>query len=270
MTRLAGPGATILLVEDDPALAQMVRDRLTARGHQVWWAERAAEAELIADEVRPDLFILDLMLPDGHGLVLCANLRERSAAPIIICSATKRRDDAVLGFKLGAVDFIAKPFSGDDLEARVEVALRRGTALATAARPEQRRRLGPLIIEPTRCRVILGNETLKLTPTEYRLLCQLVDRPNTVISREELAEAIWGCFDPGIGRSLDVHLRRLRGKLRRGGGAAPSLVAVRGFGYQLAWDSASGYQDAAGRSALADLGEVAAAEAPRSAGSRGS
>jgi DNA-binding response OmpR family regulator len=238
MTRLANHGATILLVEDDTGLALMLRDRLMVQGHCVWWAETAADAELTANEICPDLFILDLMLPDANGLVLCANLREKSSAPIIICSATKRKDDAVLGFKLGAIDFIAKPFSIAELEARVETALQhRSGVMNTPAMEQARLRLGPLVIDPAKCRVTLGNEIVKLTPTEYRLLFQLANRPNTVISRSELAEAVWGCYDVGIGRSLDVHLRRLRPKLRQGPIAAPQIVAVRGFGYQLTWEA---------------------------------
>jgi two-component system, OmpR family, response regulator VicR len=240
MTRLANRGATILLVEDDTGLALMLRDRLMMQDHCVWWAETAADAELTANEICPDLFILDLMLPDANGLVLCANLREKSTAPIIICSATKRKDDAVLCFKLGAIDFIAKPFSIAELEARVVSALQHRSGVIKAPAVEQaRRRLGPLVIDPATCRVTLGNEIVKLTPTEYRLLRQLANRPNTVISRSELAEAVWGSYDLGIGRSLDVHLRRLRAKLGHGSIGAPLIVAVRGFGYQLTWDAAN-------------------------------
>ena len=226
---------TILLVEDDPTVAGMLKDRLEARGYCVWHAESAAEAEAMAGELRLDLIILDLMLPDAHGLVLCAELKEKHAAPVIICSGTKRRDDAALGFKLGADDFVAKPFSVGELEARIEAALRRASPRAAAESPPARgvQRIGELAIDHARCRVTLGGEVLRLTPTEYRLLCALADRPDEVVSRQELAEGVWGYHDSAVGRSLDVHMRRLRAKLDAGAAPPPALVTVRGFGYRL-------------------------------------
>lgn len=227
--------ATILLVEDELTIATMLKDRLEAKGYGVWHAENGAEAEAIADEARPDAIIVDLMLPDVHGLVLCANLKEKRAAPIIICSATKRKDDPVLGFKLGAADFIAKPFSVDELEARLEMALRR-EAFGTPPQPPEKgvQRIAELVVDQARCQATLGADTLPLTPTEYRLLCALASRPNVVLSRQELAEGVWGYYDAGVGSSLDVHMRRLRAKLNAGPVPPPALVTVRGFGYQLA------------------------------------
>ena len=231
------PRPNILVVEDDPGLAVALRDRLEAGGYQTWRAETAAEALAMADELKPALFILDLMLPDMHGLVLCANIREKSSAPIIICSGTKRKDDPVLAFKLGAIDFIGKPFAMDELEARVEAALRRSLhGSPNSAKVSGIVALGQLAIDDRRRRVTLGDQVIKCTPTEYRLLCLLATRPNTVISRDELAEKIWGLSDRGIRRSLDVHLRRLRAKLTAGSEESPSLIAVRGFGYQLVWE----------------------------------
>ena len=108
---MTGPQRAILLVEDDQRLAQMLRDRLTHQGYVVWAATSAAEAEAVVQSVTPDLILIDLMLPDQGGLVLCAKLREKLTAPIIICSGTQRKDDAVLAFKLGATDFMRKrPF----------------------------------------------------------------------------------------------------------------------------------------------------------------
>jgi DNA-binding response OmpR family regulator len=241
MTATEQPSITVLLVEDDAALASMLVDRLRATGYRVWHAEDAHQAEAMAGEIRPDLYILDLMLPDAHGLVLCANLREQSSAPIIICSATKRREDAVLAFKLGAVDFMPKPFSVDELEFRLEVALQRSQAKRAADSVDgDIQSVGPLRVEHARRRVLLGEDVIQVTPTEYHLLCVLIARPNAVISRQELAERVWGIYDKGISNSLEVHLRRLRGKLKRGRVRPPALVAVRGFGYQLAWEPGDG------------------------------
>jgi DNA-binding response OmpR family regulator len=229
------PRVTILLVEDDPALADLLIERLGRRAYCVWHATNAAEAEEMVDEVHPDLIIVDLLLPDTHGLLLCANLRERQAAPIIICSGTTRKEDPVLGFKLWADDFIAKPFSVDELEVRIERVLRKPVPrdTAPAARPATVQRIGDLVIDQARCRVTRSGEVVHLTPTEYRLLCVLAGRPDHVLARRELAEEVWGCYDTGVARSLDVHMRRLRAKLREGVSGPPRLVNARGFGYQL-------------------------------------
>jgi DNA-binding response OmpR family regulator len=239
MTQEKSQDKVILLAEDDLALAEMLRDRLSARGYRVWLAESGAAAEALADEVSPDLIIVDLILPDTNGLVLCANLRERFASPIIICTASRRPEDPVLGLKLGADDFVPKPFSSDELEARIEAVLRRAAPGTVSSAPvETMQVIGPLAIDRARCRVTQGGEPVHVTPTEYRLLCVFADRPNQVISPDELAERVWGSHDTGIRRSLEVHIRRLRAKLRSGSATAPALTAVRGFGYELAWEPA--------------------------------
>jgi DNA-binding response OmpR family regulator len=232
-------GATILLIEDDAMIAGMLRVRLEAKGHTVWHAATGAEAEAIEKEVPPDLIIVDVMLPDANGLVLCSYMRGRSEAPIIICTASKRPEDAVLGLKLGADDFIRKPFSTDELEARIEAALRRPTLLSQPPAPEDNRRIvGTLVIDGTKCEVTVGGEPIHLTPTEYRLLCALAQQLNHVVPSTELAQRVWGTHDPAIVRSLQVHVRRMRAKLNAGLGRPPVLLAVRGFGYRLVWESA--------------------------------
>ncbi len=232
---------TILLVEDDGPLAEMLRHRLQGRGYRVWHAANAAEAEAAAAEVKPAIIILDLMLPDMHGLVLCANLKELCAASIIICSATKRKEDGVLGFKLGADDFIPKPFSTDELEARIEAALQRSPrGPQDAAAGDNVQSIGSLSINRARCTVALGGTPLNLTPTEYRLLCALADHPDEVLSSRSLAERVWGANDAGIRQSLGVHLRRLRAKMKAGPVAGPAVIAVRGFGYELTSVSCDG------------------------------
>jgi two-component system, OmpR family, response regulator BaeR len=230
----------ILLVEDDPKLATMLSDRLTARRYRVWHVATAAEADRFVDEVQPDLMILDLMLPDRNGLLLCAELRARAQAPIIICSATQRRDDAALGLRLGAHDFVAKPFSVDELQLRIERALRppvAPVAAAAEARPAPVLRVCELVIDRAQCQARVRGQALKLTPTEYRLLCVLASRPNAVVSRVELAESIWGMHDAAIARTLDVHMRRLRAKLSAAGADRPALATRRGLGYQLISDA---------------------------------
>jgi DNA-binding response OmpR family regulator len=232
----------LLLVEDDPMLAEMLRDRLTSRGHTVWHAVSGAEAEAIGEQIEPNLVIVDIALPDTNGLVLCANLRERWQVPIIICTASERSEAALLAFKLGADDFVRKPFSTDELEARIEAALRRPTLAPRAAPPSMDDTtdvVGPLTIDRSRCVVTLGGEPIHLTPTEFRLLRALADPPNHVHTAEDLAHTVWGTHDAGIGQSLQVHIRRMRAKLKAGPVPPPSIVAVRGFGYRLIWEGPS-------------------------------
>ena len=247
MTHINSKPAVILLVEDDAALAEMLRDRLSMKGHEVWLAESGAEAEALSQQVCPDLIIVDLMLPDTNGLVLCANLRERFTGPIVICTASKRPEDPVLGFKLGADDFVQKPFSCDELEARIEAHLRQtdrngssSASTTSAASDEAVQVIGPLAIDRARCRVTQGGTPMHLTPTEYRLLSVLADRPNHVLSSKELAERVWGAHDTSICRSLEVHLRRIRAKLKNGPATPPMLTARRGLGFELAWEPPDG------------------------------
>jgi DNA-binding response OmpR family regulator len=225
----------VLLIDDDADLAAMLSDTLGARGYRVWHATTAAEAEQVLDEARPDLIIVDLMLPDRNGLVLCANLRARTGVPVIICSATKRKEDPVLGLKLGADDFIAKPFSVDELEARLEATLQKPRAAAWPAAPAVQR-IGSLLIDRAECRAAVGEQPLALTPTEFRLLCTIAERPHQVVSREALADEVWGQHDDAIVRSLAVHMRRLRSKLQAVASAGARVATRRGFGYQLVED----------------------------------
>src|SRR5688500_7325937 len=218
MTATANPRATILLVEDDSTVATLVSDSLGARDYLVWHAGNASEAEAMLEQARPDLIVVDLMLPDRNGLLLCAEFKEKHHLPLIICSATKRKDDAVIGLKLGADDFIAKPFSVTELEARVEATLRRArsTSEKDDVPAQARLRVGELVVDQGRCQVTLGGKRVQLTPTEYRLLTVFAGCPDEVISREELAVRVWGYYDAAVGRSLEVHLRRLRVKLEGG------------------------------------------------------
>ena len=231
----------VLLVEDDPATAMTLTDVLEGRGHKVRHAPTAAAAKSLLDDATPDLIILDLMLPDADGLVLCADLKARAGVPIIICSASNQTRDRVLGLKLGADDFIGKPFDIDELEARVDAVLRRSAhaappEMAPAGTPPPPERVGNLTIDRGRRRVMIGSETIQLTPTEYRLLCALSTRPDEVLSREELAQQVWGYADASIGRAIDAHISRLRVKLGSCAAPPPSIASVRGFGYKIAPD----------------------------------
>jgi two-component system response regulator MtrA len=237
-----------MLVEDDAAVAQTLTDALEASGYRVWLAETGADAKTLVEQTRPDLVLLDLMLPDIDGLVLCSGLKSIADVPIIICSATPQKRDAILGLKLGADDFISKPFDIYELEARVEAVLRRSMhprPAAPAPSPPDHIRVGELIIDRSRRRVTLGGEAIQLTPTEYRLVSALASRPDEILSRDELATLVWGYQDASSGRTIDVHIRRLRVKLNNGPVPAPPIVAVRGFGYKMSLEDAGSTSSAA-------------------------
>jgi DNA-binding response OmpR family regulator len=223
----------VLLVEDDLSLATLVGDWLQPRGYRVWHVDSAGDAARAVDSIHPDVIVLDLMLPDRSGLTLCSELKRSTGAPLIICSASRRKDDPVLGFQLGADDFLHKPFAMEELDARIELAVRRHGALPGAAHVASTSlRLGKLNVDAGRCEAAIDGQALALTPTEFRLLRMLADRAPDVVSRQDLADAIWRAVDDGVLRSLDVHVRRLRAKLRAAR-ADIKLGVRRGFGYQL-------------------------------------
>ncbi len=227
--------ATILLVEDDAAIAFMLTDVLESTGYQVREAATGAAARSLVEQLRPDLIILDLVLPDEDGLVLCSVLKNTANVPILICSGTQRRRDAFLSLKLGADDFIAKPFDVYDLLARVEVLLRRAAQhhAGEPTIPRSPLHIGELHIDHSLHQVTLSSNVLQLTPTEYRLLTVLAARPDQVVPRDSLAKLVWGDTDTGTSRTIDVHIGRLRVKLSMGGRHAPQIISVRGFGYKI-------------------------------------
>lgn len=226
---------SILLVEDDPAVATMLKDVLELKGYRVWPAESGADALLILKDSIPDLVVLDLMLPDVSGLVLFMDIKAIADVPLIVCSGTKRKEDAVLALRLGAEDFVPKPFSSQELQARIEGVLRRARVRGVSDRDGETvlEQFDSLVVDRTRCRATVDGADASLTPTEFRLVALLVARADEVLSKKELAEAVWGEYDPDIGRTLDVHMRRLRAKVRPLGQNGPFVETVRGFGYRL-------------------------------------
>jgi DNA-binding response OmpR family regulator len=213
----------------------MLADLLEAAGYQVRQASTGATARALTEQVRPDLIILDLVLPDEDGLVLCSMLKASAGVPILVCSGTQRRRDAYLALKLGADDFIAKPFDIYDLIARVEALLRRAAQHA-APEPVGARtpiQIGNLLIDHSPHQVTLDGAPIQLTPTEYRLLSVLASRPEQVVPRDALAKLVWGDPDTGTSRTIDVHIGRLRVKLSQVSTGAPQIVSVRGFGYKI-------------------------------------
>jgi DNA-binding response OmpR family regulator len=235
------PNSRILVIEDDESVQELLALVLSNHHYEVAGAPDGATArQMLKENGPPDLVILDLLLPDIDGLLLCAELRQCLDTAILICSATDRTQDPILGLHLGADDFVRKPFLVEELLARVKALLRRRCtprpeSMATEAPREAagRKRIGALEIDHARRSAALGGRPLHLTPTEYRILFALASRPDEVLTWEELAEALWGRKDEDLGHSVAGQIRRLRGKLFGGTVPAPSIVAVRGFGYRL-------------------------------------
>jgi len=238
-------GATILLIEDDDAIAESVAEVLESAGYRTVRADSGLAAKAALERARPDLIILDLILPDVDGLLLCSELKSLADVPIIVASATGRKRDTVLSLKLGADDFVSKPFDIFELQARVEAQLRRARQRADQGAPHADQiELGPLIVDRSRRRVTLGGAELRLTPIEFRLLSVLASRPDEVFSREVLAQLVWGYRDASVGRTVDVHIRRLRVKLSSGPVPPPPIISVRGFGYKISAEEADDPTDA--------------------------
>ena len=238
---------TVLLIEGDPAAADLIRDVLEASGYRVWWAEGGTAGQAMFNQVQPSLVILNTLLPDADGLVLCADLRAQSDVPIIVCSATGEKRDTILALKLGADDVIPIPFMRDDVLARVEAVLRRARreepeavpapTAQPATQPPRVARMGALTVDHSGHQVKLGAREVGLTPTEYRLLTALLSHPGKVLSRQELAQMLWGDQDRGADQRLQVHVYRLRVKLREAqaetGLPTPRVMAMRGAGVKI-------------------------------------
>jgi len=213
----------MLLVEDDTRLADALSIALRRQGYEVQRAATVAEA-IAAPAV--DLVLLDLGLPDGDGVQVCRALRERGDEVAIIAVTARGDDrDKVLGLRSGADDYLVKPFSLAELGARIEAVLRR-----VRPRPDPLVTAGPLRVDLSRHEVTRDGRPVPLTRKEFGLLAALVREPGQVVSRDRLLLEVWGTAWRGAGRTLDVHMASLRGKL----GDPPVVATVRGVGYRLA------------------------------------
>ena len=243
--------ATILLVEDDVASAAALAAALSDDGYTIWQAESGEDARAILKHGRPDLIILDLTLPDVDGLVLCAYLaNEAPDVAFIVCSSGTTAEK-VLAFKLGAEDFVSKPYDMPELQARIEAIVRRharsrgmqwapddNAELTEGARAPVPLSDGRLRVDLGRWRVTLDDKPLDLTPTEFQLLVFMVRRPGQIISRHELARDVWGNERMSRSRTIDAYVRRISSKLSRtprhgAEGSPPRILNIRGMGYQL-------------------------------------
>ena len=227
-------GERILAVDDEPRYLEIIRFNLETAGYAVSCAASGEEAlELVAAE-EPDLIVLDVMLPGLDGFEVCAAVRERSSCPIIMLTAKGAEEDKVRGLRLGADDYVTKPFSAQELLARVEAVLRRVRPPEGGERQPATIVLGDLRIDRPRKEVTLAGREIRLSPTEYRLLLCLAVNAGAVLARDELLTEVWGPAYKGEDEILRVSLWRLRQKLEDDP-AAPRYVVTRpGLGYMLA------------------------------------
>ena len=217
----------IVLIEDDTDLFALLKYNLEKEGFAIAGSQTGKGAIDLCRRERPELVILDIMLPDSDGLEICKGLRNHSElanVPIIFLTARVSETDRILGLELGANDYIVKPFFIRELVARVKNQLRTQTV------PTRSVRAGALELDRASCRVLLNGSEVALTATEFRLLDFLMSRPGVVYSREQLLDSVWGHDRAVTDRTVDVYVLRLRQKIEQEDGP-PFIRSVRGFGY---------------------------------------
>jgi DNA-binding response OmpR family regulator len=220
----------VLIVEDAPEAAELATALLRGAGFDTSTAGTGQAAMELARAHQPDVILLDLGLPDADGTDLCRSLREFSDAYIVMLTSRDEEVDKVLGLKLGADDYVTKPYSPRELLARVEALLRRPRAGADAADAE--RRIGELLVIPEAHQVLVDGEEVPLTRIEFAILDALTERPDRVLSRESLRERVWGADWYSGDHVVDVHMANLRKKIDRNG--TNHIRTVRGVGYRMA------------------------------------
>lgn len=215
----------ILVVDDEPKIVRLARDYLEKNGFRVLSASDGPSALALARRERPNLILLDLLLPGMDGREVCRALRRESSVPIIMLTALAEESDQVAGLEIGADDYITKPFSPRALVARVRAMLRRAAGTLQTA---QVLRAGALEIDNSRHLVSQNKLPVHLTPNEFKLLEILAHSPGQIFSREQLMENVYGAAVPGIDRSIDSHIKNLRRKLDPG----QFIETVYGLGYR--------------------------------------
>jgi DNA-binding response OmpR family regulator len=218
----------IVLIEDDTDLFALLKYNLEKEGFIITGSQTGRGAVDFCRRVRPDLILLDIMLPDSDGLDICKGIRndsELAQTPVIFLTARASETDRIVGLELGANDYIVKPFFIRELIARIKLQFRTQTA------PSRLLKAGGVELDRSSCQVRLQGENLSLTATEFRLLEFLMSRPGVVFSREQLLNAVWGQDRAITDRTVDVYILRLRQKIEKDSPTPRLIHSVRGFGY---------------------------------------
>ena len=226
---------TILLVEDEESITTPLVEALRREGFDTAVSGTAGESLALADRVKPDLVLLDVMLPDGSGFDVCRELRARSRVPIIMLTARGEEADRVAGLELGADDYVVKPFSARELVARVRAVLRRA-AEAGERKAEGATEIGDVRIDPGRRSASFRGDELELSRKEFDLLRLLIENAGSVVTRERLIDEVWDTNWFGSTKTLDVHVSGLRKKLDDDPSSARYIHTVRGVGFRFSAD----------------------------------
>lgn len=228
----ARQGTRVMIVEDDPDIAMLLSSVLAEEGYETSVVTDARQAVETFERVKPDAVTLDVMMPSLDGISLCLELRRNSEVPILFVSAKKDPPDRVVGLRIGADDYMSKPFDTEELVARVDALIRRsGMSHGTTA--ERQIRFGRFVIDLGSVQAVAGEEQVRLTPTEFKLLRTLAAEPGRVFTRDDLLTGVWG-YEPGSDtRLVDVHVGRLRKKLEDARVTEVEIETARGFGYRL-------------------------------------
>lgn len=226
----ASMSSKILVVDDENHIVELARLYLTREGYDVEGVGDGAQAIARFGQIKPDLVILDIMLPGTDGLTICKEIRKQSQVPIIMLTARDDVTDKVVGLEVGADDYLTKPFHPQELVARAKALLRRAKI-----EPDQPKmiRAGKLEVDLERHEVRHGKAKVQLRPKEFDLLTLLARHPGRVFQRSELLDLVWGYDFPGYTRTVDVHVQQLREKLAKAGIMDPSIQTVWGVGYRL-------------------------------------
>jgi len=217
----------VLVVDDDPALAEMLTIVLRGEGFDTAVVGDGARVLPVVRELRPDLVLLDLMLPGMNGIDVCKAIRAESGLPIVMLTAKSDTIDVVLGLESGADDYVVKPFKPKELVARVRARLRR-----TEPEPAERLAVDDVTIDVPGHRVTREGQPISLTPLEFDLLVALARKPRQVFTREVLLEQVWGYRHAADTRLVNVHVQRLRSKVERDPEHPEVVLTVRGVGYK--------------------------------------
>src|SRR5690349_12479288 len=220
----------VLVVDDEKHILELARLYLTREGYEVEGVGDGGQAVARFGQVKPDLVVLDVMLPNIDGLTICKEIRKQSQVPIIMLTARDEVTDKVVGLELGADDYLTKPFHPQELVARAKALVRRARL-----EPDQPKlvRAGRLEVDFERHEVRYGEARLQLRPKEFDLLALLARHPGRVFQRSELLDLVWGYDFPGYTRTVDVHVQQLREKLAGAKITDPSIQTVWGVGYRL-------------------------------------
>src|ERR1035437_23623 len=220
----------VLVVDDEDHIIELARIYLTREGYEVEGVGDGSQALVRFGQVKPDLVVLDIMLPGADGIAICKEIRKLSQVPIIMLTARHEVTDKVVGLEIGADDYLTKPFHPQELVARAKALLRRARIEPDAPKLI---RAGKLEVDLERHEVRHGQAKVQLRPKEFDLLTLLARHPGRVFQRSELLDFVWGYDFPGYTRTVDVHIQQLREKLAAAGITEPSIQTVEGVGYRL-------------------------------------